>query len=211
VGAQLNARATVREQFRKDAGAFLDAHELILSGITACLDRFAGRRWPEGLGEDTVSKLTQVSQLSALFLQGIDPCEVAIAEGLYGQATALLRQHMEILGAIDEVWAGQRTPKLTPKISSLPEVLRSTTAASRRWPMPPRPSICIGSSQYNGGLALFLYRLELGLMAEFGLRQDDALKLAYGEGLSEEELKWVALGVAAANKAAEVLPDPKPE
>ena len=67
---------------------------------------------------------SNVAQRTALFLHGIDPCEVAISEGLYGQAATLMRQQMEILGAIDEVWLDKRNPRSTPKVSSLPEEIR---------------------------------------------------------------------------------------
>ena len=121
---QHHHRAKVRESFKKEAGDFLLAHEFVLSGIASCLERFGGKKWPAGLDEEVRLKVEQVSQLSALFLHGVDTCEVTIAEGLYGQAAALIRQHMEILGAIDEVSLDKRNPRSTPKVSSLPEEIR---------------------------------------------------------------------------------------
>lgn len=223
LGGQHEVRAAIRVQFREDAGDFLDVHEFILSAIASCLDRFGGKKWPGELDPDTVAKMTQVSQLTALFLHGVDLCEVAIAEGLYGQAAALVRQHMEILAAMDEVWAGRRVPNRTPNIGSLPDSLRPHYGGLSEMAHASVPDYLhqlftgekgdlIGASivpQYNAGMALFLYRLELGLMAEFALRQDHALRAAYGEGFNEEERMWLAVGVAIGNKAAEMLPHPE--
>lgn len=222
LAGQHSVRARIRTQFRKDAGDFLDVHQFILSAIASCLDRFGGKKWPGELDPDTVTKMTQVSQLTALFLHGVDLCEVAIADGLYGQAAALVRQHMETLAAMDEVWAGRRVPNRTPNIGSLPDSLRPHYGGLSEMAHASVPDYLyrlftndsgdlVGASivpQYNAGMALFLYRLELALMSEFALRQDHALRAAYSEGFNEEELKWLAIGVAVGNKAAEALPNP---
>ncbi|WP_157001656.1 hypothetical protein [Paracoccus sp. S4493] len=49
LAAQHRHRAAVREAFKKEAGDFLLAHELVLSGITSCLERFGGKKWPADL------------------------------------------------------------------------------------------------------------------------------------------------------------------
>lgn len=58
---------------------------------------------------------------------------------------------------------------------------------------------------YQPELALFLYRLEIGLLLEFTIRQEQALHAAYGEAFDQEETKLVNLAVGAANMAAEKL------
>jgi len=216
---QHRARTRVREQFSKDAGDFLNAHQFVLSGVVSGLARIEGRKWPDDLPEDIQAKMTQVAQLTALFLHGVDSCEVAIAEGLYGQAGTLLRQQMEIIGAIDEVWLGKRNPKSTPKVSSLPPELRRHYGGLSEIAHAAVPDYLarmftleegglIGSPtvpQYSKDLALFLYSLELGLLLHFAVRQDDALKNAYGDGLNEEEKKLLFVGKTLADRAAEEL------
>lgn len=184
LAAQYRHRAAVREAFKKEAGDFLLAHEFVLSGITSCLERFGGKKWPADLDAAIRLKVEQTSQLSALFLHGIDPCEVAISEGLYGQAATLIRQHMEILGAIDEVWLDKRNPRSTPKVSSLPEDIRQHYGGLSELAHAAVPDYLnrmytgikgdlVGAAIvpiFNKDMALFLYRIELGLLFQFANR-----------------------------------------
>jgi hypothetical protein len=220
LAAQHRHRAVVREDFKKEAGDFLLAHEFVLSGITSCLERFGGKKWRAELSEEIRVKVEQTSQLSALFLHGIDPCEVAISEGLYGQAATLIRQQMEILGAIDEVWNGKRNPRSTPRVSSLPKSIRQHYGGLSELAHAAVPDYLnrmhtsikgnlVGAAifpTFNKDMALFLYRIELGLLFEFAQRQEDALKAAYGgEAFIDDELKLLGAAVAAANKATDEL------
>ncbi|WP_411975678.1 hypothetical protein [Sulfitobacter faviae] len=215
-------RAAVREAFKKEAGDFLLAHELVLSGITSCLARFGGKKWSADLDEAIRLKVEQTAQLSALFLQGIDPCEVAISEGLYGQAATLIRQQMEILGAIDEVWIDKRNPRSTPKVSSLRKDIRQHYGGLSELAHAAVPDYLknmhtdikgdlVGAGivpTFNKELALFLYRIELGLLFLFAERQEDALKAAYEEEIFiASELKLLGAAMSAANKAAEEIGD----
>ena len=59
--------------------------------------------------------------LTAQFIQGIDICESAIAEGLYSQAGALLKQEMETIEAINEYETGARRDGKTPRLNLLNE------------------------------------------------------------------------------------------
>lgn len=222
LAAQHRHRAAVREAFRKEAGDFLLAHELVLSGITSCLERFGGKKWPADLDEAIRLRVEQISQLSALFLHGIDPCEVAISEGLYGQAAILIRQQMEILGAIDEVWLDKRNPRSTPKVSSLPEDIRQHYGGLSELAHAAVPDYLksmhtnikgdlVGAAivpTFNKDMAIFLYRIELGLLFLFAKRQADALKAAYDkDAFIDSELKLFGAAMSAANKAAEEIGD----
>lgn len=215
-------RAKIREDFKKEAGDFLLAHELVLSGIASCLDRFGGRKWSDEIDEKKRLKIEQVSQLTALFLHGIDPCEVAIAEGLYGQAAALIRQHMEILAAIDEVWLERRKSGTNPKVCSLSKDIKEhygglsalTHAAVPEYLQRMHSDIkgdLVGSSivpKFNKDMSLYLYRVELGLLFQFVLKQEEALEAAYdGEAFSDDELKLFSTAILAANRAAEAAGD----
>lgn len=209
-------RSTVRKTFIREAGDLVSAHEFVLSAIVQFLGRFAGKKWKSDLSDETREKIKQVSQLSALFLQGVDPSEVAISEGLYGQAATLVRQRMEILGAIDEVWSGKRNPRSTPKITSLsPETRRhygmlselshaavpdylNTMHASTRGTL-------VGTSltpTFNKDVSLFLYRIELVLLLEFSHRQEAAIKIAYDDSeFTSEEALLLKAAISAAGSA----------
>lgn len=217
--AQHLARTHVRNQFRDDAGGFLDAHQFALSAIAQCLDRIAGQRWQDTLDATEVERLTMLAQQSALFIHGIDPCEVAIAEGLYGQAASLVRQHMEILAATREILNGSRRRGRTPNVRNLPDAMRPHYGGLSELAHASVPEYLnaylthsrgerIGASlapTYNKELALFLYRIELGLMIHMAEHIGDSLSIAYGDGFTPEELALFRLAVDAGNRAAEVL------
>lgn len=222
LAAQHQHRAAVRAAFKKEAGDFLLAHEFVLSGIASCLERFGGKKWPADLDRAIRLKVEQTSQLSVLFLHGIDLCEVAISEGLYGQAATLIRQQMEVLGAIDEVWVDKRNPRSTPKVSSLPEEVRQHYGGLSELAHAAVPDYLnhihtdikgdlVGAAivpTFNKDMALFLYRIELGLLFQFAQRQEDALKAAYGEKVFiASELRLFGAALSAANKAAEEIGD----
>lgn len=216
---QIRARVANRGRFKKDVGDFLFAHEALVSAIALCLKRFGGKKWPEAIDEDVADKTAQVAQLSMHFMHGVDLCEIAIAEGVYGQAAAMMRQQMEIIGAIDEVWAGKRVPKLTPKIGTLSEQIRSQYGGLSELTHAAVPDYLhnmmtdvhgdlVGAAitpLYQKDLALFLYRIEIGILLEFVVRQEEALTAAYGEAFDEKETKLINLAVGAANMAADEL------
>lgn len=222
LSAQHRHRAAVRDAFKKEAGDFLLAHEFVLSGITSCLERFGDKKWPADLDEAIRLKAEQTSQLSALFLHGIDPCEVAISEGLYCQAATLVRQQMEILGAIDEVWLNKRTPHKTPNVGSLPKAVRQHYGGLTDLAHAGVPDYLksmhtdikgdlVGAAivpTFNKDMALFLYRIELHLLFLFVTRQKDALEAAYEEeAFIASEHKLFAAAMSAVNKAAEEIGD----
>jgi hypothetical protein len=216
---QQRARTVNRVKFKEDVGDFLFAHEALVSAISLCLKRFGGKKWPEDLDMEVAKKTTQVAQLSMHFVHGVDLCEIAIAEGLYGQAAALMRQQMEIIGAIDEVTEGKRVPKRTPNIGSLSKELKSQYGGLSELTHAAVPDYLhqlftdvrgdlVGAAitpLYQPNLALFLYRLEIGLLLEFVARQVNALNAAYGEAFDDEETKLINCAIGAANMAAEKL------
>ena len=213
-------RAAVRSDFKSAAGDLLTAHEFALSAIVQCLGRFAGKKWKTDLAFEAREKIEQVSQLSALFLQGIDPSEVAISEGLYGQAATLLRQRMEILGAIDEVWLGKRNPRSTPKITSLTSELRRHYGILSELSHAAVPDYLsqlhnstrgdlVGTSltpKFDKDVSIFLYRIELILLLEFSHRQEAAIKAAYGDdGFNNEETRLLRAAISTARSAIEKI------
>lgn len=208
-------RSAVRAYFREEAGGLLSAHEFALTAIVQFIQRFAGRKWGADLDDDARQKIEQVSQLSSLFLQGIDPCEVAIAEGLYGQAASLIRQRMEILAAMDEVWQGRRNPRRKPNIASLHDEIRRHYGVLSELTHAAVPDYLremhtvtkgelVGATLmpvFNRNIAIFLYRIELLLLFDFSHRQEAAIRAAYGDGFSEEEGKILRAAMHAAKVA----------
>lgn len=218
-------RSAVRASFRAEAGDLLSAHEFALSAIVQCLGRFAGKKWKSVHDDETREKIEQVSQLSALFLQGVDPSEVAIAEGLYGQAATLLRQRMEILGAIDEVWLGKRNPRSTPKITSLPPAIRRHYGILSELSHAAVPDYLsqihtskigelVGTSltpTLNKDVSIFLYRIELVLLLEFSHRQEEVIKIAYEDGgFNSDEARLLKAAISAAQSAVAKLNSIRP-
>jgi len=176
-----------------------------------CLNRFGGKKWRDTLDKQDVDKVAQIAQLSMLFMQGVDICETSIAEGLYGQGAALLRQQMEIIAAMNEVWDGKRVPNKTPNISSLPEDLRPHYGGLSELTHAAVPEYLdhlftdikgdkVGASitpLYRKDLAIFLYRISLTLLMCFMEAQEKALQVAYGESYDEKEKKLIHLAVTA--------------
>jgi hypothetical protein len=103
----------VREQTMKAYGRLVDAHLLIMGVLSSALLRVNGKIIPiPPTGEER-------NALFASFIIGIDICEIAIAEGRYLQALALLRQEMETVAQLKVVRAGKRNEKRPPNIGVL--------------------------------------------------------------------------------------------
>ncbi len=110
----LLARKKIRAQFKPDAKRLLDAHLIVTSVVASLVN---GKSAVPG---KTSKSLEGRLLLSATFVQGIEICETSIAEGLYVQAGALLRQELETLAAIREIQAGMRINSKTPNVKHLP-------------------------------------------------------------------------------------------
>lgn len=68
---------------------------------------------------------------------GLQTCENAIEEARYLQASALLRQEMEILAQLGAVREGRRKSNNSPNVTALETSLRRSMATSRRRRMRP--------------------------------------------------------------------------
>ena len=98
----------------KGLGILVHAHNLVFGVIAAELERHA----KQGAEVDESAKRRLF--LTAAFIQGISLCEQTIAEGLYGQAGALLRQEIECLAAIKENTKKKRKDGRTPNVVMSP-------------------------------------------------------------------------------------------
>lgn len=113
-------KAAVRERWKEDAGSLLDAHQLIFSAIISVIDRHAGEKFDEQ-EKGIEGRLS----LTAQFIQSVDICEVAISEGLYLQAAALLKQEFEAIEAMHEFAGGKRREGKTPQLDYLKDFGRA--------------------------------------------------------------------------------------
>lgn len=213
---QYDARSKVRRQFANDAIELRHAHDLLLSSLSLCFDRFSNRPWLATVSEEDAEMLSQLGQQTALFLQGIDPCEVAIAEGMYVQASTLLKQRMEILAASNEIWRGTRQSSQAPSIKALPTGVQPlyediTLLANAKFSDHLKSLIHVESGDlvgtaltpaYNKTLALLLFRIELLLLLNVAEHVNEFLKLGLGAGFDEQEMSLFRSAIETGNQAA---------
>lgn len=114
LGAQRERRHQIREQWKSEFGDLTNAHLFATSATAILVNRHSGK--PATSSKSIDGRLS----LTASFVQGIDVCEVCISEGLYFQASALLKQEVETVAAIQEHISGRRTDGRTPNVGRLP-------------------------------------------------------------------------------------------
>ena len=110
----LRRRKENRWKWKSDAAKLISAHELALSALVLLTNRNAGRH-VEGPSDSVQGRVSLIAQ----FMQAIEIIEGAIAEGLYSQAAALLKQEMETIESIREYEEGSRIERKTPQIKLL--------------------------------------------------------------------------------------------
>ncbi|KAA9023554.1 hypothetical protein [Niallia endozanthoxylica] len=93
-------------------GELYQAHRIALSVIWALVKK--GQK-PGKTDQSISDRLVLV----ASFIQGIDLCQSTINSGLYTQASALLKQELETLAAIEEINQGKRMINKTPNVSNV--------------------------------------------------------------------------------------------
>jgi len=104
---------SIREKSKVAYGRLLDGHMLVLGAINLAIDR------KNSIPGNTSPKLSNIFSLSVSFLQGIDVCESLISDGYYIQASAILKQEMETIAAIEECWEGVRKERKTPNVKNV--------------------------------------------------------------------------------------------
>lgn len=219
MATQLEHRRRLRARWRNDARDLLDAHECALSAISGAISRFSGRTFaPRGEGVEGRMSLT------AQFLQGVELCETAIAEGLYSQAAALIKQEMETIEAIHEFAQGTRRDGKTPRIggrldgwgpiygdmNSLAHVSRHDLAT--RLVRIERGSIVAPSlfPVYNFELAKLMYGLHVFLIFDLARLNHDLFEELYGEGLDIVELRLLDASAKILQESGAMIPRDPP-
>jgi len=194
----------VRESAKTTYGLLLDAHMLLTGVIQSALRRKS--LVPGKPSEPTAHRLL----LIASFVQGIDLCETAITEGFYFQAAALLKQELETVAAISEAKSGVRANRRTPNVSHVPwslgqlyGVLNNAAHVSETGilqsllevePQGQAAPVTI-MPVFNEVMANKLYGLHVALLTLLCLALHQLYEDLYGEGLTEIEIKMLAIVV----------------
>ncbi len=201
MGAQMEKRVQIRDQWKKDAGDLIDTHMFAMSAVASMASRFSLRHF-----EQQSKAMEGWLTLTAQFIQGVDICEVAISEALYPQAAALLKQELETLAAIDEFEKDRRKDGKTPNIGT------SATSAfgpiygdlnnvahvaqdeiARKLVMFQQGEICGPSTipQYDEGLTRFFYGNHVYFIIALAIQMERIFQEIFGERMSEEEEQWL--------------------
>src|SRR5690606_9366703 len=158
----------------------------------------------------TSDSISERLTLYASFIQGIDITETAVTEGLYAQASALLKQEMETVAAMNELVSGARRDGRTPnvrhlmwqmgvhygRINDLVHVGRRSMlhdfyqaeAVGEAVPVSVTPRFSELASKY-------LFTLHVGVLCQFVIAVGELLQDLYGESWSLEEQRFVLQAV----------------
>lgn len=120
LGIQRVAGNDIRKKSLEAYGRLTEANLLVTGVIASALLRTNGRA-----SNDRQEHATHdCSGLIASFIIGLEPTENAISEGRYLQASALVRQELETLAALEEIKQGRRMDRKTPSVGTLEQSLR---------------------------------------------------------------------------------------
>lgn len=158
--------------------------------------------------------------LTAQFLQGVEVCETAISEGLYSQAAALLKQEMETIEAMHEFVQGNRREGRTPRIGGrlvgwgpVYGDMNALAHVSRRDIALQLVHIELGDLAapslvpiYNFELAKLMYGLHVFMIFDIARLNHDLFLELYGEGLDEEEFRWLFTATQILTDAGAMIP-----
>lgn len=205
---------TVRNQTRAAYCGLRDAHAMITGVLAGCLLRIDGKTVPVG---DATS--CERRALFATYVIGLTTCESAIEEGRYLQASALVRQEMEILAQLKLIRSGSHSEGQQPNVGVLEASIRrlygdlSTAAhvskqyvvsAATAWQISGAiPPGSIDATRYfpafDEQIARRLFALHL--MLAMGVLEEFSIDLHYrhdDEGIRERD-------VEALNHAAQIM------
>lgn len=200
---QMSSRVEVREKFKAEFPELTDAHQLVLSALAAVITRHVAKKI-EAPSADVEGQIALIAQ----FLTGVDLCESAIAEGLYSQGAALLKQELETVAAIEEYREGRRADGKTPRIGigvtqghgpvygRLNEISHVSRHEVAKGLVTGQIGDLVGASIVSifiADLAAFLYSqhvLYIGLVVQHA---DRLFTAVYGAGLNSEEREQASL------------------
>lgn len=204
---QMEHRIAVRDKWKRDAGILIDVHQVAFSALASVLKRNLGRKF-QNVSKAQEGQIVLISH----FVQGVDLCESSISEGLYSQASALLKQEVEIVSGIDEYRTAKRQEKKTPLIgkgvtAGFGPVYGQLNDIAHLGRHEIAKNIVSGSvGDLNGAsivpiyekdLAFALYGQHIHYIILVTQQLDVLFQSIYGDGLNEEEKGWTggAIGV----------------
>lgn len=215
---QMEHRIAIREKWKRDADILIDVHQVAFSALASVLKRNLGRK-VENVSKEQEGQISLISH----FVQGVDLCESSISEGLYSQAAALLKQEVEIVSGIEEYRTKKRIEKKTPSIGrgvtagfgpiygQLNEIAHLGRHEIAKNIVSGSVGDLTGASIvpiYQKDLAFALYGQHIHYIILVAKQLEVLFQSIYGEGLNEEEKKWLggAVGVLVKEGFLE-LPD----
>lgn len=215
---QMEHRIAIREKWKRDADILIDVHQVAFSALASVLKRNLGRK-VENVSKEQEGQISLISH----FVQGVDLCESSISEGLYSQAAALLKQEVEIVSGIEEYRTKKRIEKKTPSIGrgvtagfgpiygQLNEIAHLGRHEIAKNIVSGSVGDLTGASIvpiYQKELAFALYGQHIHYIILVAKQLEVLFQSIYGEGLNEEEKKWLgsAVGVLVKEGFLE-LPD----
>jgi hypothetical protein len=193
----------VREQTLPVLGHLATANMLATGTIGSALFRVNGRVSLTKLD----GKAHDSGNLMAGFVLGMDVTESAIMHGRYLQASALVRQEIETMAALDEVKRGVRIDGVTPRVSAFDETIRRLYGQLTDAAHVSNRSIVRSASAYQGpvsglpedsvarryfpvldvNLARGLYALHTLITIHIAEQMNAQFAEMYGEGFTAEE------------------------
>ena len=195
-----------RELAKLNYGKLLDAHMLVVGVIGS---EVISKSLVQGESNASISGRLS---LLASFIQGIDLCETSITEGLYVQASTLLKQEMETVAAMQEYVDDNRKNQKTPNVGKLKwglntlygEINKLAHVADESTVNPLFKIRPIGDAKpvsikpiYNKTISRRLYGLHVALLIQLAIAMEELHKDMYNEGFSEK--KYEALNIAIQN------------
>ncbi|CCU79046.1 hypothetical protein HSACCH_01052 [Halanaerobium saccharolyticum subsp. saccharolyticum DSM 6643] len=192
-----------REKTKQVYGKMAYGHMVCLGAINSLIKRYNSKPGK------TNEKITNSLSLLSSFLQSIDICEVTITESTYVQATALLKQEMEIISAFEEIWKDKREDGITPNVSHLEFGLNELYGDINDIAHTGKQKILNDFYQvdfqtgnkinptsitpvFDKKLARRLYGLHLALMIQGALCLDQLFKEMYDDGFTKEEYIFIS-------------------
>jgi hypothetical protein len=205
MAAQIERRRAIRARWKADAREILDAHNLAFGVVSTLVTK------KSGVPGKTSPSVDGRLAVSASFIQGVEICEVAISEGLYVQAAALLKQELEAIAALEEHRENRRKDKKTPNVGnaslkSMKKVYRDLNATahighrdvlnslvSRR--LSEQVTGAFIHPIYSKEIAFYLYGLQILLLVLLANEIDELYQEMYGEELTSAEYRTLAIAV----------------
>jgi hypothetical protein len=203
MAAQIKRRRAIRARWKSDAREILDAHNLAFGVVSTLVTRKSG---VPGKSSSSVDGRLAVS---ASFIQGVEICEVAISEGLYVQAAAMLKQELEVIAALEEHRENRRKDKKTPNVGNaslkcMKEVYRDLNATAHIGNRDVLNSLVSRQLSeevtgafvypiYSKEIAFYFYGLQVLLLILLASEIDELYQEMYGEELTPAEYRTLTV------------------